>query len=93
MKGKYKAAPNFIHRKIAGTDVLISVGANVADFNGYIELNPTASLLWDYLREERSKEELVSYLLDQFTIEEDTAKEDVSDFINVLKEHNMITEI
>jgi len=38
----YQAKKGFVHRSIAGNDVLISVGANVANFNGYIMLNPTA---------------------------------------------------
>ncbi|MFR2884733.1 MAG: hypothetical protein ACLTCB_00045 [Merdibacter sp.] len=28
-----------IHRKIGDSDVLISIGQNIADFNGYIEMN------------------------------------------------------
>ena len=42
----YQASQNFIHRKIADSDVLISVGSNIANFNGYIELNGSAADLW-----------------------------------------------
>ena len=42
---RYRVAEGFVHRQVAGNDVLISVGANVANFNGYITLNPTASFL------------------------------------------------
>ena len=41
-KTYYQAQEYFVHRKVADTDVLISVAANVANFNGYITLNPTA---------------------------------------------------
>lgn len=40
---KYKIREGYIHRKAAGNDVLISVGENVANFNGYITLNPAAA--------------------------------------------------
>lgn len=31
----YQASQDYIYRKIAGADVLISVGSNIANFNGY----------------------------------------------------------
>ncbi len=72
--------------------MLISVGAGVANFNGYIQLNTTASLLWDYLKEERTEEEMVSYLIEKCDTDEVTVKSDVSEFLSVLKEHEMVSE-
>ena len=34
MDAHYRAREGFVHRRVAGADVLISVGANVANFNG-----------------------------------------------------------
>ena len=51
---RYQTVEGFVHRQVAGNDVLISVGANVANFNGYITLNPTASFLWDALTQPRT---------------------------------------
>ncbi len=89
----YKASPNYIHREIAKVDVLVSVGAGVADFNGYIELNSTASVLWDCLRDGATLEELEGVLLETFDVDSDTAKSDVMEFLNQLLEHNMVTEV
>lgn len=41
-KKKYQASKDYIHRKIADSDVLISVGSNIANFNGYIQINDSA---------------------------------------------------
>ena len=41
-----KIKENFILRKIAGDDVVVPIGENIADFNGAITLNETAALLW-----------------------------------------------
>ncbi len=86
----YKTAPGYMHRKIANTDVLISVGAGIANFNGYIELNGSASFLWDLLKEGCSAEELQGSLQREFDIDEDTAKNDVDDFLKLLSEHEML---
>ena len=47
---KYQTKPNYIRRKVAGNDILIPVAENVADFNGFIELNSAAAFIWDFLK-------------------------------------------
>lgn len=89
----YKAKSNYIHRKIAGNDVLITVGRNIANFNGYIELNSTASLIWDTLKSGATKEELVQLLMNTYNIDEKTAGKDVDEYLGQLSEHEMIEEI
>ncbi len=89
----YKAAPGYIHRKIGGTDVLVSVGSGVADFNGYIELNDSASFLWDLLKEGHSIDELSGNLQTKFGIDADTAAVDVEDFLKLLKENKMLVVV
>lgn len=87
---RYQASKDFIYRKVADVDVLISIGSNVADFNGYIELNKSAVLLWDKLQNPCSFNELVKVLEEKYVLEHIQAVNDVLDFINVLKNHNMI---
>lgn len=89
----YKAKSNYIHRKIAGNDVLITVGRNIANFNGYIELNSTASLIWDTLKSGATKEELVQLLMNTYNIDEKTASKDVDEYLGQLSEHEMVEEI
>lgn len=79
---KYQAASNYIHRAIAGSDVLISVGANIANFNGYISLNPTAAFLWDAMKEPKTMTELVQALQTEFEVDSATAVDDTQEFIN-----------
>mgnify|MGYP000428236159 CR=1 FL=1 len=50
-RNTFQAKDCYIHRKIGDSDVLICIGQNIADFNGYIELNATAALLWETLQE------------------------------------------
>lgn len=86
----YQASENYIHRKIADSDVLISVGANIADFNGYIEINPSAVDLWEKLQTPCQLNELEQTLEEKYGIPHEQAVEDVLDFLNELLEHNMV---
>ena len=89
---RYQAKDCYVHRQVAGNDVLISVGANVANFNGFISLNPTASFLWDMLKEPCTVRELVLAMTEEFDVPEDTANADVLEFLELLKDHSMVTE-
>lgn len=87
---KYCTSPNYIHRKIGGSDVLISVGANIANFNGYIEVNESAAVLWEKLKTPCSAHELAKLLEEEYGIPHETAVEDVREFIDLLLEHDMV---
>ncbi len=93
MSVRYKAAPDYIHRKIADVNVLVPIGAGVADFNGYIELNASASVLWDSLKEPHTLDELVQLMEDAFSIDRAVAAEDVEEFLELLKKHGMLAVI
>ena len=71
---RYQAAEGFVHRKVAGNDVLIAVGRNVANFNGYITLNPTASFLWDKLTQPQSVRSLADLLSEEFDVTPEEAR-------------------
>ncbi len=90
-KKKYQASKDYIHRKIADSDVLISVGSNIANFNGYIQINDSAVSLWEQLAEPSTLEQLEKVLEDKYGISHEQAVEDVIDFLNELKDHDMVT--
>ena len=86
----YQASENYIHRKIADSDVLISVGSNIANFNVYIEINESAADLWAKLQQPSKLGELEQVLEEKYGINHEIAVQDVLDFIQLLKEHNMV---
>lgn len=86
----YKANSQYIHRKITDMDVLISIGGNVANFNGYVQLNQSAVCLWEKLQEECTVSKLTETLVQQFDITKEQAEEDVTEFLQVLQEHDMV---
>ena len=88
---RYRAEDHFILRKVAGSYALISVGENIANFNGYIHLNETAAFLWQQLQEPRNAEELVSSLRAEFEVSEEQAAADVKEFLVELVEEKMVS--
>lgn len=86
----YQASKDYIYRKVADSDVLISVGSNIANFNGYIEINQTAVELWKKLQEPCRLSELEQVLEEKYGITHEEAVADVIDFINELREHEMV---
>lgn len=88
---RYQLAGGFVHRQVAGSDVLISVGANVANFNGYIMLNPTASFLWDALAQPQRVSSLADLLTEEFDVTREKAQNDVTQFLDMLLRNSMVS--
>ena len=86
----FQLKEGYIQRKVAGTEVLISVGGNVANFNGYIELNNSAALLIGLLKTPRTCEELVQALEDAFSVSRSQAEQDVLNFLEELQAHDVV---
>lgn len=82
-----KIKSGFMLRSIAGCKVVVSVGKRTLDFNGIINLNDTAAFLWERLTNGATEDELVGAILEHYTdVDEATARESVSDFVNTLRE-------
>lgn len=86
----FQLKEGYLQRKVAGTEVLISVGGNVANFNGYIELNSSAALLLTLLKAPQTCETLEQALEEQFSISHRRAEEDVWEFLKNLQAHDMV---
>lgn len=87
----YRASSSYILRNIAGQYVLVSVGAEIADFCGIVQLNKSAEVLWTLLQKGATKQEMVDELLNCFEIEEAIALDDVNKTIELLEERGMVS--
>lgn len=91
MNKSYKAKTDcFIHRKVAGRDILVAIGSSISDFNGYIELNDTAAFIWNSILEAKTAKEVEGLLLTEFEIDVESAKCDVAEFLEMLSERRMV---
>ena len=85
-----KIKNGFIFRTVAGQNLLVPVGENTMNFNAAITLNESAAFLWNQLSEEKTEEQLLSALTEEYAIDSDTARADIKVFLNVLKEHDIL---
>lgn len=90
-EGRFVANENYILRDIADQSVLVSIGSEIADFCGVVNLNATAKELWSALQNGATKGELVKNLTDKFSVSEDTASEDVRKTLLLLLNKGLIT--
>lgn len=80
-----KIKNGFVVRQIAGESVVIALGEASKSFNGIIKLNVTGRFLWDKLAVGCDEQELLCAVLDEYDIDEATAKKDIDKFIDTLK--------
>ena len=79
-----KVDKEFVLREIAGDYVIIPIGRTVLSFNGLITVNEIGAFLWNLLQEDVTKEDLVAKVLDEYEVDEETAREDIQEFLDTL---------
>ena len=80
-----KRNSDFLLSKVAGTQVLVPVGAAVADFSGIITLNETGAFLWELLGSECSVQELTQAMTNEYQVSDTQAAADVESFLEKLR--------
>jgi hypothetical protein len=68
-------------REVAGQWVVIPLGERVVEFNGIMTLSESGALLWKQMEQNITEEELLKVILAEYSVDEETAREDISEFI------------
>ena len=84
--------PGFIVRDIAGETVAIPSGAAASKLSGLVALNPSGKLLFELLQTEQTEDSLVSAMLERYNIDEETARADVKEFLQIFRESGILVE-
>ncbi|MDO4312486.1 MAG: PqqD family protein [Eubacteriales bacterium] len=79
-----RIAKEFILREIAGECILVPTGATTQEFNGMLTMSETARFIWENLEKADSLEEMIQMILDEYEIDEETARRDAVGFISQL---------
>ena len=87
-----KRNTNFILREIAGENILVATGEAAQIFNGMITLNDVASFIWKNIDECKTVDKLIASILEEFDIEEETARRDIESFTAELIRMGMVIE-
>lgn len=84
-----KLKEGFILRQVAGDTIVVPTGSTL-DLNMMITLNDTGKLLWEKLEKGAEAEDLVAALLQEYDVDETTAKAHVTAFVEKLRGHGFL---
>ena len=87
-----KINENFLLRDIAGQKVVLPVGEAAEQFNGMIRLNDTGIYLWTLLEQDTTEDALLSAMLQDYEIDEETARADIRRFVETLRRAGILVE-
>ena len=85
-----KVEKEFVLREIAGDYVIIPTGKTVLSFNGLITVNEVGADLWKMLQSEVNFDELLQGILSEYDVDEETAREDIQEFLDTLTEGGIL---
>lgn len=74
----------FILREIAGEYVLVPTGTTSQEFNGLITMSDVAVTIWKNLETIDNLDAMVEIILNEYDVDEETARNDVTGFITEL---------
>ena len=80
-----KRNPDFLLKNVAGKQVLVPVGKAAAAFPGMITINGSGKFIWELLSEDKSIDQVVEAITVQYEIDAETAKKDVTIFVDRLR--------
>lgn len=84
-----KLKNGFVLREVAGQTVVLPAGGDL-DLNMMISLNDTGKFLWTLLENETDEDRLVSALLKEYDVDENTARNAVENFVATLTKHEFL---
>lgn len=87
-----KIKDGYVLRQVAGNSIVIAIGEEAINFNGIITINGAGAFLWNKLSEGADEAQLLSAMLGEYDIDEETAKKDIAEFLQKLKDANLICE-
>ncbi len=85
-----KVKEGFVLRNVVDEHIVMPTGDNIAKFEGAVVLNDVAAFVFEQLKNPMSKDDLLQAVLNEFEVDEATAKSDLDTLIEKLAELNII---
>ncbi len=80
----------FIAREVVGEHILVPVGDTALRFNGVITMNEVGAVIWKGITEGEEEDGLLRRVLDEFDVSEETARKDLTEFLELLKQNELL---
>lgn len=82
----------FVLRKTLDEWVAVPCGQSALRMSGLVSMNETGAFLFTALFEEHTEGSLRSLLLENYDTDEETAAQDVCNFVAILRKKNLLVE-
>lgn len=79
-----KINENFMLREFADEYIVVPTGEAAVHLNGIMNLTETGALIWKGIQANKTREEIIKDLLEEYNVTEEVAQRDVNGFINEL---------
>jgi len=81
----YKMKSKFVVRGVGNELILVPLTGNVAQMNELFTMNETGRFIWENISEKTTVEDIENLMTEAFSIDRDTAKIDIENFIKKLE--------
>lgn len=90
---RYERNHEVVSRKIAGELVIVPVCSGVGDLNSLYTLNPVGSVLWEFMSQKHTIDEMVQRVCDEFEVTAAQAQQDIEAFLDSLMAEQLIQSV
>lgn len=87
-----KIKDGYIMKEIAGSKVVMAIGAESNNFNGIITFNEVGAEVFSMLDGSNSIEKIIEVISEKYDVSGEIVKEDVLNVVEKMKEHGLIEE-
>lgn len=85
-----KIKDGFMLREIAGQWLVVPLGQRVVEFNGMLTLSESGAIIWKEIEAGGSVDNIIQRILSEYDIDEETARTDVNEFLNMMKTRQLL---
>lgn len=78
----YKKVSGYVEKQVDNELVIVPMVAAVAEMDKVFSLNEIGSIIYEFLSEPKSEDEILSKIINEFEVSETIAKEDIHHFLN-----------
>jgi Coenzyme PQQ synthesis protein D (PqqD) len=90
---RYVKTGEFAFRVIVGEGVLVPIKGGVGDLHSIFTMNEVGAAIWGLIGAEQTAAEIVRRLCEEFDVTPERAAEDVTKFIDALREKGLIEPV
>ena len=87
-----KIKDGFMLRRFGDDYIAVAVGDDSENFNKLITINSVGAFIYNFLKEDKTRDEVVAAMLEKYDVSEETASRDADIFIENLKTAGLLDD-